>query len=74
MTHGIGGSDAVTELDRLQDMSAGATPIGDAEYARRLQRAPRRPLLYDGKRTALVYPAGPFCGRPFRAVRVLLLG
>ncbi len=39
MTRGIGGSDAVTELARLQDMSAGAEPIGDAEFAARLQQA-----------------------------------
>lgn len=39
MTRGIGGSDAATELARLQDMSAGAEPIGDAEFAARLQRA-----------------------------------
>ena len=39
MTRGIGGSDAVTELARLQDMSAGAEPIGDADFAARLQQA-----------------------------------
>lgn len=39
MTRGIGGSDAATELAQLQDMSAGAEPIGDAEFAARLQRA-----------------------------------
>tara|TARA_R110001599_G_scaffold146321_11_gene329512 strand:- start:11368 stop:12573 length:1206 start_codon:yes stop_codon:yes gene_type:complete len=39
MTRGIGGSDAATELARLQDMSAGAEPIGNAEFAARLQRA-----------------------------------
>lgn len=39
MTRGIGGSDTATELARLQDMSAGAEPIGDAEFAARLQRA-----------------------------------
>ncbi|MCR9184097.1 MAG: Xaa-Pro peptidase family protein [Halieaceae bacterium] len=39
MTRGIGGSDAATELARLQDMSVGAEPIGDAEFAARLQRA-----------------------------------
>ncbi|HAN67504.1 MAG TPA: X-Pro dipeptidase [Halieaceae bacterium] len=39
MTRGIGGSDTATELARLQDMSAGAEPIGNAEFAARLQRA-----------------------------------
>ena len=39
MTRGIGGSDSATELARLQDMSAGAEPIGNAEFAARLQRA-----------------------------------
>tara|TARA_R100000697_G_scaffold55265_1_gene68480 strand:+ start:3490 stop:4695 length:1206 start_codon:yes stop_codon:yes gene_type:complete len=39
MTRCIGGSDAATELAQLQDMSAGAEPIGDAEFAARLQRA-----------------------------------
>lgn len=39
MTRGIGGSDAATELAQLEDMSAGAEPIGDAEFAARLQRA-----------------------------------
>lgn len=39
MTQGIGGSDAATELARLQDMTAGATPIEDDEFAARLARA-----------------------------------
>ncbi|MBM70606.1 MAG: X-Pro dipeptidase [Haliea sp.] len=39
MTQGIGGSDATQELARLQDMSAAAEPIQDAEFAARLQRA-----------------------------------
>jgi len=39
MTQGIGGSDAAKELARLQDLSAGAEPIQDAEFATRLQRA-----------------------------------
>jgi Xaa-Pro dipeptidase len=39
MTHGIGGSNAATELARLQDMSAGAVPIADDEFAARLAHA-----------------------------------
>tara|TARA_R110002110_G_scaffold108904_1_gene271744 strand:+ start:3434 stop:4642 length:1209 start_codon:yes stop_codon:yes gene_type:complete len=39
MTQGIGGSDAATELARLQDMTTGATPINDAEFAARLAQA-----------------------------------
>ncbi|MDO8862135.1 Xaa-Pro peptidase family protein [Haliea sp. E1-2-M8] len=39
MTHGIGGSDAATELARLQDMTAGSTPIEDSEFAARLAQA-----------------------------------
>lgn len=39
MTHGIGGSNAATELAQLQDMSAGAVPIADGEFAARLAHA-----------------------------------
>ena len=39
MTQGIGGSDAATELARLQDMSAGSAPIDDGEFAARLAQA-----------------------------------
>ena len=39
MTQGIGGSDAATELARLQDMRAGSAPIDDGEFAARLARA-----------------------------------
>lgn len=39
MTRGIGGSDAATELARLQDMTAGSAPIDDGEFAARLARA-----------------------------------
>jgi Xaa-Pro dipeptidase len=39
MTIGTGGSDAATELARLQDMTAGSAPIDDSEFAARLARA-----------------------------------
>ena len=39
MTQGIGGSNAATELARLQDMTAGSVPIDDGEFAARLARA-----------------------------------
>lgn len=39
MTQGIGGSDAATELARLQDMTAGSAAIDDGEFIARLAQA-----------------------------------
>ncbi|HEY7776317.1 MAG TPA: Xaa-Pro peptidase family protein [Kineobactrum sp.] len=39
MTHGVGGSDVASELQKLSDMTAGARPIGDDEFNARIARA-----------------------------------
>ncbi|PLW81327.1 X-Pro dipeptidase [Kineobactrum sediminis] len=39
MTHGVGGSDAASELQHLNDMTAGACAIGDDEFNARIARA-----------------------------------
>ncbi|MFT6098284.1 MAG: Xaa-Pro dipeptidase [Arenicella sp.] len=39
MTIGVGGSDAQSELSKLSDMTAGVTPIVDAEFQARINKA-----------------------------------
>ncbi|QIB66952.1 M24 family metallopeptidase [Kineobactrum salinum] len=56
MTHGVGGSSAATELEQLNDMTAGVQPVADAEFAARIQRA--QSLMREQGLAALYLNAG----------------
>ncbi|SFE35036.1 aminopeptidase P family N-terminal domain-containing protein, partial [Phytopseudomonas straminea] len=56
MTLGVGGSTPEQALARLQDMTAGAQPIGEAEYRARIARA--QALMREQSIEALFVAAG----------------